>query len=189
MRGAIKLDVLTVAQLLGPEMCKAFSENEIIYDSASLWAGAKRTRTPLHVDNIDGIVIQIAGAKRFFLSTESEIETAVQNNQLPNSVLTFGKTDNFLQEGTIDSVFGLKKKTPRLCTGEVATLTPGDCLLLPAGLYHDVQSDDQGPSVSLTVRFRCPSSTEGSKESKEKLLLKLAAKMALARKEQAVKAN
>ena len=31
-------------------------------------------------------------------------------------------------------------------------MNEGDCLILPAGLYHDVESSD-GPSMSLTVRF------------------------------------
>jgi ribosomal protein L16 Arg81 hydroxylase len=111
------------------------------------------------VDNIDGIVIQIAGTKRFFLSSEREIEEAVNGGRLPESVLTYGKTDNFLKEGTIDSVFGLNEKSPKLCGGEIATLAPGDCLLLPSGLYHDVQTDCERPSVSLTIRFRFPSSS------------------------------
>ena len=144
---------MTVAQIIGPEMCQALSEKEIIYDSASLWAGAMNTRTPLHVDNIDGLVIQIAGTKRFFLTSEDEVEQAVNKGLISEDVLTHGKTDNFLKEGTIgmifwsailrffhynisilDSVFGLREKSPSLCTGEVATLNPGDCLLLPAGL-------------------------------------------------------
>lgn len=190
LRGSVKLDALTVAQLLGPEVCQALSEKEIIYDSASLWAGAKGTRTPLHVDNIDGLVLQIAGTNRFFLAQESAVEEAVDHARLPEAVLTHGRTDDFLQEGTIDSVFGLQQSSPKLCDGEVATLTPGDCLLLPAGLYHDVQSDTQGPSVSLTIRFRYPnhaedqctvSMTQDAGGAKQKLLLKLAAKMALAK--------
>jgi hypothetical protein len=43
----------------------------------------------------------------------------------------------------------------RLLGARVVTLRPGDCLLVPAGLYHDVQANDTGPALSITLRFAC----------------------------------
>ena len=49
-------------------------------------------------------------------------------------------------------MFGINKAEPTSARGELAVLNEGDCLVLPAGLYHDVESSD-GPSMSLTIRF------------------------------------
>lgn len=50
----------------------------------------------------------------------------------------------------------VRRKKPnrsrRLVSGQVATLFPGDVMLLPAGVYHDVQSTAQ-PAISITIRF------------------------------------
>jgi hypothetical protein len=58
------------------------------------------------------------------------------------------------------AVGGGGARCPRLATRAVAggvavTLRAGDCLLVPAGLFHDVQAD-QSPALSVTVRFSLP---------------------------------
>ena len=94
-------------------------------------------------------------------------------------MLCEGNTHNFLREGSLADIYGvddedpslwvsdeldsrkrLRRKQPnqpnrsrRVVAGQVATLFPGDVMLLPAGVYHDVQSTAR-PALSITVRFR-----------------------------------
>jgi hypothetical protein len=126
------MDSRTLSELVGEQMSAAFQSQEISYDNCSIWSGSARTRTPLHTDSVDGIIFQIAGSKRVFLSTKAEIEEGVEQGRLPEGVLSEGKTDNFLCEGSLDDVHGLNQSSPCTCSGELVTLHPGDCLLLPA---------------------------------------------------------
>jgi hypothetical protein len=115
-------------------------------------------------------------------------------------VLSSGETHDFLEEGSLKSVYGaddtederdeegtgtsedksrsisnsnesasstpshginrarrkIRKAHKRLLGARIVTLREGDCLLVPAGLYHDVESSaDTGPALSITVRFSC----------------------------------
>jgi len=50
----------------------------------------------------------------------------------------------------------VRKAHKRLLGARIVTLREGDCLLVPAGLYHDVESSvETGPALSITVRFLC----------------------------------
>ena len=91
------------------------------------------------------------GRKRFFLVAERDVEDAVAKGKLPSAVLE-GGSESHCQEGSLEDVFGINKAEPTSARGELAVLNEGDCLVLPAGLYHDVESSD-GPSMSLTIRF------------------------------------
>ena len=42
---------------------------------------------------------------------------------------------------------------PLTAVGELVTMRPGDMLVLPAGLYHDVQCAGDDAALSLTIRF------------------------------------
>jgi hypothetical protein len=152
MRGELKLADETAADFMGGEAGAALAAEDLSFDSASVWAGAGGTRTPMHVDWVHGIVFQIAGTKRLFLTTQGEVADAVEAGKLPAEVLDSGNTEDFCREGSLDDVHGLNRPEPAFVGGEVATLRAGDCLLLPAGLYHDVQSEE-GAAFSITVRF------------------------------------
>merc|ERR1712224_11735 len=70
---------------------------------------------------------------------------------LPKDVLN-GGSESHCRDGSLEDVFGLHEAGPTSARGVLAVLNEGDCLVLPAGLYHDVESSD-GPSMSLTIRF------------------------------------
>ena len=206
LRGTLKLKPQEIAKLLGSALSSAIASGEVEFHSASAWAGAGNTRTPLHVDMVHALIFQIAGMKEFFLASETAIEEATANGfggseRLPAAVLNEGNTHNYLQEGSLADIYGveddadshwifeeddenktvprmhpqnegvleneraanrtclrrrLRRKRPNLSSrtvrGEVVTLFPGDALLLPAGVYHDVQSTAH-PALSITVRF------------------------------------
>jgi len=153
MRGGLFLKPAQLAALVGAECCHAISNGQIELKSLSLWAGSSGTRTPLHVDLVHGIIFQISGRKRWFLSTERDVETAVVGGRVPRSVIEEGNTDNFVREGSQEQVFG--GGSERLVDGQVIVLEEGDAMLLPAGLYHDVEADSH--SLSITIRFELPS--------------------------------
>ena len=164
MRGGIKLSALELALLTGPRFSAAICEGKVRYKASSIWAGAGQTRTPLHVDWVHAVIYQIAGTKEVFLADEAAVDEAVARGSLPEGVLTDGNTDNSAHlTGTLADVYGLDAdgRSSRVVAGRVVVLRPGDCLLLPAGLYHDVQCSEQ-PALSLTIRFdvapfACPS--------------------------------
>jgi hypothetical protein len=96
----------------------------------------------------------------------------------------------------LEDVFGLHEAEPTSARGELAVLNEGDCLVLPAGLYHDVESSD-GPSMSLTIRFEIIDEAEeepaidlkklsmaGNSDLK-KFMMRLALKKAMAAKKAA----
>ena len=83
--------------------------------------------------------------------------------RLPRAVAETGNTQDFVADasaahGDLDAVHGLhvdadEPTAVRTTVGEHATLAPGDMLVLPSGLYHDVQCGAEGVGLSLTVRF------------------------------------
>lgn len=158
MRGEVKLEHEDLVQLLGSELAEAMAAgNDLQLKSASIWAGAGGTRTPLHVDKVHALVFQAQGTKRFFLSSRAAVEEAVFAGTLPEAVRDSGDTDAFCVDGTLDEVHGLQEPAPPRARGTVATLHAGDCLVLPAGLFHDVECAAGDPaSMSLTVRFDVP---------------------------------
>lgn len=131
--------------------------------STSLWAGNACTRTPLHVDRVHALVLQLAGTKRFFLASERDVRAAAHAGRLPRAVAETGNTQDFVADasaahGDLDAVHGLhvdadEPTAVRTTVGEHVTLAPGDMLVLPSGLYHDVQCGAEGVGLSLTVRF------------------------------------
>ena len=89
-------------------------------------------------------------SKRFFLVAEKDVEDAVAKGKLPSAVLE-GGSESHCQDGSLEDVFGLHEAEPTSARGELAVLNEGDCLVLPAGLYHDVESS--GRSLD---EFDCP---------------------------------
>ena len=190
LRGDLKLRPGEVDAILGPALADALTVT-----STSLWAGAGGSRTPLHKDDVHALVYQAVGSKRFFLSSRSSVADAVAAARLPRGVLEAGNTEDHCVDGSIDDVFGLSEAAPTLVAGELAVLREGDCLVLPAGLYHDVECDAGSPaSMSLTVRFefagdsdgaaeappeRAPEKAAGGKKDLHKFLMKLALKKAM----------
>ena len=128
--------------LTDAEMTSVLGDLQLSIESLSVWAGAPSTRTPLHRDDVDTLIMQIAGTKRCYLCTSQTIEDAVTADRLPKSVLN-GTTEDFCVHGSLDQVHG--------SGNNVVLLNPGDVLFLPKGLYHDIESVDA--SLSLTIRW------------------------------------
>ena len=146
LRGDLDLGDEELGAILGEEL-----RRKLRVTSTSLWSGSGGSRTPLHRDDVSALVWQCVGRKRFFLVAEQDVEDAVAKGKLPSAVLE-GGSETHCQEGSLEEVFGLREAEPTSARGELAVLNEGDCLVLPAGLYHDVESSD-GPSMSLTIRF------------------------------------
>lgn len=155
MRSALALGTDPAAHveaLAGAGVGAALRAGRARLHSASVWAGGGGCRTPLHVDEIDGLLFQVCGSKRLVLAARADVHAACAAGALPSAVAESGNTDDFLVAGDLAAVYGLGEAAgTRLQRAQVVTLHPGDCLLIPAGVYHDVQSETAA-AVSLTVR-------------------------------------
>jgi len=171
MRGELELDPADLADLFGgssADIRKALVEGRA---SVSMFSGAGGTRTPLHVDNIHALIYQIEGTKRLFLSSRPDIADAVDRGTLPEEVLHDGSTDVFCVDGSLEEVHGLCQSKPPRAHGAFVELHPGDCLILPEGLYHDVEAAADAPaSLSLTVRFDFAIIAEGRPSGLDEVL-------------------
>ena len=189
LRGDLDLGDEELGAILGEEL-----RRKLRVTSTSLWSGSGGSRTPLHRDDVSAIIFQCVGRKRFFLVAEKDVEDAVAKGKLPSGVLE-GGSESHCQDGSLEDVFGLHEAEPTSARGELAVLNEGDCLILPAGLYHDVESSD-GPSMSLTIRFEIIDEAEeepaidlkklsmaGNSDLK-KFMMRLALKKAMASKRQ-----
>jgi len=163
MRGELELNPADLADLFGgssADIREAMVEGRA---AVSLFSGAGGTRTPLHVDNIHALIYQVEGTKRLFMSSRPDIADAVGRGAIPEEVLHDGSTDVFCVDGSLEEVHGLCEPKPPRAHGAFVELHPGDCLILPAGLYHDVEAAADAPaSLSLTVRFDSSMIAQGS---------------------------
>ena len=190
LRGDLDLGDEELGAILGEEL-----RRKLRVTSTSLWSGSGGSRTPLHRDDVSALVWQCVGRKRFFLVAEKDVEEAVAKGKLPSAVLE-GGSESHCRDGSLEDVFGLHEAEPTSARGELALLNEGDCLILPAGLYHDVESSD-GPSMSLTIRFEIIDEAEeepaidlkklsmAGKSDLKKFVMRLALKKAMAAKKAA----
>lgn len=148
--------------------------DKVEIESTSLWAGAGNTRTPLHSDDIHALIFQIAGTKRFLLRSRDSVRLEANRGNLPREVLSAGTTESFCVDGSQKEIFGEE---------DTYILKEGDALVLPAGVYHDVECDLE-PAVSLTVRFELRTSPKQgdhdptSNDALRRLLLRYASRKA-----------
>lgn len=141
-------------RLVGAELADAIGRGVLRLASCSMWAGATGTRTPLHRDYAPALILQVAGSKRFFLSSLPEVEAAVAEGLLPAVVRDAGNTDCLCLDGCQERLYGLSAPAPLRLRGRVAVLHEGDCLVLPANVFHDVECTSEAPvSLSLTLRL------------------------------------
>jgi len=59
VRGGVKLSTVELLSLLGPAFAADLAAGGVAVESASVWAGAGSTRTPLHVDMVHALVFQV----------------------------------------------------------------------------------------------------------------------------------
>jgi len=111
------------------------------------WIGTGGTRTPLHFDSYDNILVQVVGVKYV------RLYNADQSNKL-YVINANGSTDkSFCRQGNFSAVnceFEDTKKHP-LClkaTYMDTILYPGDALFIPAGCWHYIRSLSTSFSVN-----------------------------------------
>lgn len=88
LRGTVNLDK-ELQKILGD------IRHSMQVTSTSLWGGSGDSRTPLHVDNVHAMILQVAGKKQFFMCSRSAVASAVEAERLPRQVLEYGVTENY----------------------------------------------------------------------------------------------
>jgi hypothetical protein len=78
------------------------------------------------------------------------VEKEVNKGSIPREVIEEGNTYNFSKNGSQSEVL-------HHVDGTTLCLEEGDAMILPGGLYHDVESTSD--SLSITIRFDIPSAT------------------------------
>ena len=123
----------------------------------NVWMGTGGTRTPLHFDSFDNLFVQIVGAKyvRLYGIEETEklyiIRSKGANSNL--DLATYGKQGNMSAVNCeIDDFVESEKcrfpKAKEAIYREVV-MFPGDCLFIPARVWHYVRS----LSTSISVNY------------------------------------
>lgn len=107
------------------------------------WIGTGGTRTPLHFDSYDNLLVQIAGAKYVRLYARSETPK-----------LYVSKQQQYARQGNMSQVDCEREDAdqhPLAMNAEYqeTLLLPGDCLFIPAGKWHYVRS----LSTSISVNY------------------------------------
>ena len=113
---------------LSPELDRLARALEIVLSrpvSASAFWSRGGMRAPVHYDDHDLLVVQLKGAKRWYVATT------------PSPLFNPWRD--------------VSGNPPDLGVHEVVDLTPGDVLYLPRGTYHTVDSDQ--PSVHVALGF------------------------------------
>lgn len=109
---------------------------ETIKDSCHLWIGPKGTVTPLHLDEMNILFIQIRGSKKYRMYPPTQSAYVYDTNYVYSDV-------NILDVDPIHSEFS--KALPI-----EFTINEGEVLFIPAYWWHHVSSLEPSISVSLT---------------------------------------
>ena len=122
-----------------PSLC---GDNNPIHVNA--WIGTGGTRTPCHFDSYDNLFVQIVGAKYVRLYNSNETDRLYVMNQSDSK---YGKQGNM---SAIDCEAEDYTKHPLLEHVKYveAILYPGDCLYIPARVWHYVRSLSTSASVN-----------------------------------------
>lgn len=126
------------------EMCPRLCTSPLLH--RNVWMGTGGTRTPLHYDSYDNLLVQIVGYKyvRVYDTAESdklytirggcESDVSAQGNMSAvNCELEDFEEHPLARDATYQEVY----------------LGPGDCLFLPARMWHYVRS----LSTSISVNY------------------------------------
>lgn len=111
--------------------------------NVNIWMGTGGTRTPLHFDSYDNLLVQLVGAKYVRLySREETTKLYVSSNK------TYGLQGNMSDVDCEVDDFG-KHPLAKDCPYQEVLLLPGDCLFIPAQHWHYVRS----LSTSISVNY------------------------------------
>ena len=109
------------------------------------WFGSGGTRTPLHFDSYDNILVQVVGSKyiRLYNNSETKYLYAVSKN----SKTTYQQQGNFSEVKCEEEDL---QKHPLVSKAKYTelVLNPGDGVYIPAGCWHYVRSLSTSFSVS-----------------------------------------
>lgn len=103
----------------------------------NIWLGPAGTRTPLHTDPYDNVLVQVCGGKTVYLVDPQYSLRILQEGEAGDSC---GKNTSALTIEDFDA-----KEIPYL----YADLGPGDSLHIPRGWWHLVLSKSESLSVSF----------------------------------------
>lgn len=116
---------------------------------AVLWLSPGGTKSVIHADPHDGLLCALDGSKRLALwhpRHQPEIETRRSG---------WEEGDSFASKVDVDAVDLTRFPAWGRLPWEEATIESGDCLFLPTGWYHFVQSS-AGRNLALTVAWERP---------------------------------
>jgi len=112
--------------------------------NTNIWIGTGGTRTPLHFDSYDNLLVQLVGAKYVRLY---EKECSQQLYVNVNKDSSFGGQGNMSE---LDCERENYKRHPlaKDCNFKEVLLFPGDCLFIPSRHWHYVRSLSTSVSVN-----------------------------------------
>ena len=112
---------------------------------SGFWFASARSRTPLHNDATDSLLLQLSGAKRVLMAPPSASLLAVQ---------MIGAAPGHQLLDLVQGSSWQKALLAQLMGASVAELERGDTLYVPALFLHDVEVEAAEVSVSFACRFR-----------------------------------
>jgi hypothetical protein len=137
----------------------------------NLWIGSKPTISPLHYDDYENFLCQIAGYKELILYPPSDLENLYYIGR-PKGILKYNYPGVFTRDpSSVDKnhfVFGSSvnidhpdlQRFPRFSNAKPirVLLKPGQVLYLPSFWHHEVQSipgnDDDGLNIAVNFWFK-----------------------------------
>lgn len=138
----------------------------------NLWIGSKPTISPLHYDDYENFLCQIAGYKELILYPPSDLEHLYYIGR-PKGILKYNYPGVFTRDpSSVDKnhfVFGSSvnidhpdlQRFPRFSNAKPirVLLKPGQVLYLPSFWHHEVQSipgndDDDGLNIAVNFWFK-----------------------------------
>ena len=110
----------------------------------NVWCGTGGTRTPLHFDSFDNLLVQIVGAKyvRIYPSEETDKLYVIKSNAGVSSQGNMSEVNCELEDWS---------RHPEATSAKFqeVLLFPGDCLFIPARSWHYVRS----LSTSISINY------------------------------------
>lgn len=128
--------------------------DQIHHPHLTIFCAAPGTRTPLHKDKSSSVLMHLCGRKRVLCFTQEEVN---REPRLSEDVKTYGATHHHCAQGTQEDIFGTVHPTQEnlVCFGGwCAELQPGDILVIPSGVYHDVASVGDQYTMSCAYRLQ-----------------------------------
>jgi len=126
-----------------PTLCSESGQLHI-----SSWIGTGGTRTPLHFDSLENMLIQVVGAKyiRVYDSAEADKLYVIRNA----SGSSYAKQGNMIVVDYEAEDWEMKPMATNAKFEEaLPVVLPGDCVYFPAGAWHHVCS----LSATLSIKY------------------------------------